>query len=1393
MEMLRLYIIISLQLLSIVGFAQLPQNLRHSSELFLIEKGTDVKIRGGLESVKGNTSNNILNLGNIYVSDSISNYGSVYIFGELPDTLGHVYLDGGKSQKFSGKAFYFSNLTINNSEDTVFLHDDTVYVTKKIHFQKGKIDVGGGVLHLKRTSYAWGTLEGELDEEDSSSYVFGAPGYIKMYRPLTLGTTYENLHHSGIGLTVNGNLGARTEIRRYHVADSIPSNGSIARQFQFYPQSPDVVSDVKMHYIDTNGLQGNTASQLAVFTSGDNGSTWRKLPGIADTVQNKVESSGLVALNSNTRVTLSEGECDILPPVSFSRDTFAMCNGRSIILTADSIGTSEASWSTNVTQVNAIQVSTAGKYWIQVRNESGCINTDTCVVVIAPDPEPGFFVAPHCVGDSAFFNDTSKVSVGTISYFWDFGDPFSKEDTSSLKTPKFVYTKFGTYPARVTVTSNRGCAKSISRSVVILPTPNARFAATDTCADSSIVFVNNSTVTGGAGITYWWGFGDGDTSILTQPNHSFSKDSTYNVQLVATSKGCTDTTYRTVEIYPNPVAKFVFSNSCPGSLVEFIDSSRIDTGSLSYAYNFGNGVTSVQQHPNTVFATAGDYYLNLTVTSNKACVAYFKDTIVVNPSPSAAFSTNKFCQGDSIEFVNNTAISSGTFNSFWTFGDGDTSRIAQSKHRYTNAGQYTSYLVVVSDSGCVDSVTKAIDIFPKPKAGFTFSKACERDSITFSNSSVINKGSLSYKWHFGNSDSSSLAAPKTLYSSSGNKSVLIIASSSKGCSDSLINIISVKAKPIVALGSTIATCGKSLGIDANNSGATFIWNNGKNTQTITAFNSGFYWVKVTNSFNCETVDSVQVLLNTKVQPQLGLDRSICDSVILTSGYGSTTSSALWNGGSTNHNFSVKTSGMYSVRITDPNNCIGFDTVNITVNQSPSLNLGNDIVACSDSIFSISSNVSVPNYKWSTGATSQQIIPTKTGLYQLTVTDVNACTSDDEINVTLNTAPRFNLGVDQKACDSLLLQISANNATYIWKSGSTGQEYLLTVTEQIWATATSGNGCEFSDTIDVEIKSSPPVDLGNDTTLCYGDSLLLKSKLSIGTFNWSVGGNASSYVVNRTSGIRLNVTDTNQCTGSDSVFVKINNPFTIDLGKDEPLCLNSVKELAPKIKNATYNWGSNNGFSSIDSLVSLNDTGFYWLKITNEFGCEALDTMELLYTSKQANSDFLSIDEILIGDTVAFINLSNPTPEKQLWIMHDGYTSNSEHLTFSYFQTGKFDVKLVTYNSICTDTLTKQIIVKQRTRSDVYEEVTLASYNAVESLKVYPNPTRSYIDVEFELTKEGDVVIELFNMQGRLIYIERKTGQKFLERYELSSNTTGMYFIRVITGSSSKVAKFIKVN
>ena len=124
-------------------------------------------------------------------------------------------------------------------------------------------------------------------------------------------------------------------------------------------------------------------------------------------------------------------------------------------------------------------------------------------------------------------------------------------------------------------------------------------------------------------------------------------------------------------------------------------------------------------NPNTYVPECLDVYtVKLTATSDAGCVSTITKAVIINPNPSASFLGQDVCFRDSANFTNLSAISSGSFTSFWEFGDGFTSIDNEPAYLYSAAGTYNVTLVVTSGNGCIDSATRAITIYSSPLVSF---------------------------------------------------------------------------------------------------------------------------------------------------------------------------------------------------------------------------------------------------------------------------------------------------------------------------------------------------------------------------------------------------------------------------------------------------------------------------------------------------------------------------------------------------------------------------------------------------------------------------------------------------------------------------------------------------
>jgi PKD repeat protein len=230
------------------------------------------------------------------------------------------------------------------------------------------------------------------------------------------------------------------------------------------------------------------------------------------------------------------------------------------------------------------------------------------------------------LGEAVDFVDLSGVASGEAainSWTWDFGDGTS----STLQNPQKVYAVEGVYD--VTLTVGNGTLADTEEKIAYVAVegpqgPTAAFiAATQTPVVGALLqFTDQSSSGSAAQIDTWaWDFGDGGTSNLQNPTHTYNTVATFTVALTVTttigSNTLTRTNYITVQpILPN--ADFTVNDQNPGvgEMVTFTDTSIPGSGPINtWLWNFGDGNVSPIQSPSHVYNSVAQYTVSLTVTT----------------------------------------------------------------------------------------------------------------------------------------------------------------------------------------------------------------------------------------------------------------------------------------------------------------------------------------------------------------------------------------------------------------------------------------------------------------------------------------------------------------------------------------------------------------------------------------------------------------------------------------------------------------------------------------------------------------------------------------------------------------------------------------------------------
>jgi gliding motility-associated-like protein len=245
----------------------------------------------------------------------------------------------------------------------------------------------------------------------------------------------------------------------------------------------------------------------------------------------------------------------------------------------------------------------------------------------------------------------------------------------------------------------------------------------------------------------------------------------------------------------------------------------------------------------------------------------------------------------------------------------------------------------------------------------------------------------------------------------------------------------------------------------------------------------------------------------------------------------------WHDNSSADTYLVNAQGTYWVQATGMNGCTNADTINVYKKPLPGFTLGNDTTLCEQQQLSYNFNLANATYIWSTGNTQAQQAINQPGVYWLEVSQ-QGCSKRDSVSVLYKPIPQVSLGNDTILCEGVSYQLNANtnnNVTYTWQNNSTGSSYVVNASGKYWVRVLL-NGCANADTANITYTLKPVFDLGNDTSICKGQTFTLQPHVNDNaTYKWQNGSTGSSFNVTE-PGI-YEVTVTNECGArSDKIAI-----------------------------------------------------------------------------------------------------------------------------------------------------------------------------------------------------------------------------------------------------------------
>ena len=457
-----------------------------------------------------------------------------------------------------------------------------------------------------------------------------------------------------------------------------------------------------------------------------------------------------------------------------------------------------------------------------ITNSAGCKDSITKSVTITQKPTASFTLNSACSGAAINFTNTSTTPSGVNNSSWDFGDASS----SVITSPSHNYAVSGNFLATLIVTNTDGCIDSVKKTVNVFGRALVNFNPSDVCFGSVTNFTNTTTLpnpNSGAISTYSWSFGNGGNSALQTPVHTYTApanataNTVYSVSLyVTTVFGCKDSITKPLTVYSLPTPNFTADSVCMGSPTTLLNTSN-NNGNAFYLFSWDfNADNSVDLSNNTLsttntFTAWGNnsvIYTVFTSPNGGALVCSDKVTknVWIHPSPSAVIThTNKCIDAQpNLISAGNSTLAIGTITNYaWNYGNGNTNLInplAPSSFSYNLAGTYLVTLTVTSSGGCKNITTQSIDVWERPFANFSYSKACAGKQISLKGNQLLTSAPITnYEWDFNNSVTSieSTGAMVTYtFANAGFQPINLLITSNQGCKNVVPGNIYINYNPV---------------------------------------------------------------------------------------------------------------------------------------------------------------------------------------------------------------------------------------------------------------------------------------------------------------------------------------------------------------------------------------------------------------------------------------------------------------------------------------------------------------------------------------------------------------------------------------------------------------------
>ena len=604
-------------------------------------------------------------------------------------------------------------------------------------------------------------------------------------------------------------------------------------------------------------------------------------------------------------------------------------------------------------------------------------------------------------------------------------------------------------------------------------------------------------------------------------------------------------------------------------------------GSVTLSGNDDGGVWSTGEiTPTITVFTSGDYF----VTNTTVCGSVESNHIIVtvNPLPVCSITGDLIiCEG---ETTNLCAPPGLTY--LWSTG---------AMSECITVGVSGLYILTIIDAnGCTSTCSVTVTVNPLPVCSITGDLSV---CLGLTTELCGPLGFASYLWSTGETSNCIEVSTGGIYT--------LTVTDLFGCSSTCNVTVTVNLQPVCSITGNLSLCevGQRTDLCAP-LGYVYLWSTGEVSACINVGLAGIYSVILIDLNGCTSTCSVEVTLDPLPVCTITGDLLLCDgeSTDLCVPLGA--ASYLWSNGQTSNCITVTLPGIYTVIVTQANGCTSTCSVTVTVNPLPVCSITGTLLLCNaNQTTDLCAPLGFVSYLWNTGATTNCITGVFAGIYTVTVTDLNGCTSTCSVTVTFDPMPACSITGDLLICEgeSTFLCVPPGSASYLWSTGAVTNCITVITAGTYSVIITEANGCTSTCSATVAVNPVPVCTITGDLFFCQGQSTQLCAPPGFASYLWNTNEMTDCISVSLAGTYTVIVIDVNGCSSTCSVTVGANPLPVCSITGDLSLCgVGQTTQLCAPPGFASYLWNT----GAISNCITAGAAGIYTVTVTDINGCSS---------------------------------------------------------------------------------------------------------------------------------------------------------------------------------------------